>query len=89
MAKFDTTRNYIMNYIQNFLESKMRDVLRTGPQELCIPIGNKHGDEGYMKITFSIAKDGYDGYAVAEEYRLKCEESARKAKKRAEKGKEN
>lgn len=90
MAKFDTTRNDIMNSIQNFLESKTREVLRTGSQEFCIPIVNEHGDEGYMKITFSIPKgsrDGeeYDGYAMAEEYKLKCEENARKAKERAEK----
>ena len=89
-AKFDNVRSDVMNSIQNFLESKTHEVLRTGSQEFCIPIVNEAGDEGYMKITFSIptgSRDGdaYDGYAMAEEYKRKCAEKAEKAKVAAEK----
>lgn len=88
--KFDGVRSHVMDCIRVLLEGAQYDVLRTGSQELCIPITNENGDEAYLKIAFAIptgSRDGdaYDGYAMAEEYKLKCEENARKAKERAEK----
>ena len=83
--KFDNVRIDYMNKIKGFLESEMlAEVLRTGSQEYCVPIVNEKGDESYLVITFKIPKgsrDGeeYDGYAMAEEFKMKVE--AKEAKK--------
>lgn len=89
-AKFDGVRSEVMDCVRVLLEGMQFDVLRTGSQEYCIPITNENGDEAYLKVSFSIptgSRDGdaYDGYAMAEEYKLKCAEKAEKAKVAAEK----
>lgn len=91
MAKeFDEIRNQFMGAIKSMFEASKYDVLRTGSQELCIPVVNENGDEGYIVLTFKVPKgsrDGepYDGYEVAQDYQMKCEEKERKAKIAAEK----
>ena len=70
-------------------EGLQYDVLRTGSQELCLPIVNEEGDEGYLVVTFKLPKgsrdgDPYDGYAMAEEFQLKQKAKAEKAKESAE-----
>jgi hypothetical protein len=89
--KFDKVRIDYMNKIEGFLESEMSaDVLRTGSQEYCVPIVNEEGDEGYLVITFKIPKgsrDGeeYDGYAMAQDYKMKVEAKRAKAEESARK----
>lgn len=89
-AKFDDVRSDVMDCVRVLFEGMQFDVLRTGSQELCVPITNENGDEAYLKVSFSIptgSRDGdaYDGYAMAEEYKRKCAEKAEKAKVAAEK----
>ena len=93
-TKFDGVRNEIMENLKTIYMEKGYDVLQTGSQEFCLPVVGDDMEEGYLVITFKIPKgardcDHYDGYAMAEEYRMKCEEKARKAeesvKKKAEK----
>lgn len=92
--KFDTIRNTFIEDVQEMIERKEYEVLETGSNELCIPIVNADGEEGYLVITFKIPKgsrdgEAYDGYAMAEEFKMKCNEKARKVaeaqKKKAEK----
>lgn len=92
-TKFDEIRRNLMNEVEALLED-WYDVLHTGSQELCVPIVGEDDEEGYLVITFKVPKgsrdgDAYDGYAMAEEYQLKCEAKTRKAaeaaKKKAEK----
>lgn len=88
-TKFDEIRNQFMGAIKAMFEASKYDVLRTGSQELCIPVVNDEKDEGYIVLTFKIPKgsrDGepYDGYAVAEDYKMKVKQKEVDAKKRAE-----
>ena len=89
-TKFDSIRNEIMNSISTVLTEMDYEVLTTGTQELCVPIVGTDNDEGYLVLTFKVPKgsrdgDPYDGYAMAEEFRLKQIAKAEKAKESAEK----
>lgn len=89
-TKFDEVRNRIMADCKVLFEGLQFDVLRTGSQELCLPIVNEDGDESFLVLTFKIPKgsrdgDAYDGYAMAEEYAIKCKLKTEKAKELAEK----
>lgn len=92
-GKFDEIRNKVMEAVSETLANPYDkfgyDVLETGSNELCVPIVNTDGEEGYLVITFKIPKgsrDGepYDGYAVAEDYKMKVKQKEADAKKRAE-----
>lgn len=81
--KFDNVRNEIMFIVCEALNNHEYEILDTGSQEICVPIVNEKGDEGYLVLTFKVPKgsrdgDAYDGYAVAEEYKMKCEAKAQK-----------
>ena len=93
-TKFDAIRDRLMNDAKVLFEGLDYDVLRTGSQEICLPIVGEDAEEGYLVITFKIPKgsrDGepYDGYALAEDYQMKLSEKERKKieaeKKKAEK----
>lgn len=92
--KFDEIRNEIMNKTYHYLNDCEYDTLQTASNEICVPIVNAEGDEGYLVVTFKIPKgsrdgEAYDGYAMAEEYKMKCEAKAQKVaeaeRKKAEK----
>ena len=93
-TKFDNVRDKVMADCKVLFEGLQYDVLRTGSQELCLPIVNDDGDESYLVVTFKIPKgsrdgDPYDGYSVAEEFalkqKLKAEKAKESAKRKAEK----
>lgn len=92
--KFDVIRNKFMDNVQTMIENQDYEVLETGSNEICVPIVNAEGDEGYLVITFKIPKgsrdgEAYNGYDVARDFKMKCDEKARKVaeaeKKKAEK----
>jgi hypothetical protein len=93
--KFEAIRTNYINVFSEILSTQFDyDVLRTGSNEICLPIVNEEGEEGYLQIKFVLpkgARDGeaYDGYAEAENYKFKCEEKAKKKveaeRKKAEK----
>lgn len=89
MAKFDSIRQRLMRDTKTLFEGLDFEVLTTGTQELCVPIVDEEGEEGYIVLTFKIPKgdrDGnpYDGYAVAEDFTMKQKAKAEKAKAQAE-----
>jgi len=88
--KFDDVRERVMKDVKVLLEGLQFDVLKTGSQELCVPVVSEDGEEGYMVVTFKIPSgsrdgDAYDGYAVAQEYEMKCEAKKKKAEESAKK----
>lgn len=88
-TQFDEVRNSIMKAISDLLNEKEYDVLVTGSQELCIPIVGDEGDEGYLVMTFKVPKgsrdgEAYDGYSMAEDYKMKLEAKAEKDRAKAE-----
>lgn len=73
-----------------FLEDIGEEVLITASNELAIPVVDKEGNEHYVVVTVKIptgSRDGdaYDGYAVAQDYTMKCEERKAKAEEKARK----
>ena len=90
-TKFDSVRSAFMAKIRESLEQDGNEILQTGSQEIAIPIvSDDHEDEGWLVITFKIPKgsrdgDIYDGYSMAEDYKLKQAEKAEKKRIAAEK----
>lgn len=91
-SKFDKVRENVMEKVgELFGKMEYDDVLRIGSQELCIPIIGEDNEEGYLVVTFKVPKgsrdgDMYDGYVMAEDYKMRCEAKAEK-KKEADKKK--
>lgn len=66
------------------------EILVTGSNEFCIPCVDDEGNDEFLVVTFKVptgSRDGdaYDGYAMAEDYRMKREAKAEKAKESAKK----
>ena len=87
--KFEAIRTNYINVFSEILSTQFDyDVLRTGSNEICLPIVNEEGEEGYLQIKFVLpkgARDGeaYDGYAEAERKKaekIKKDTESRKAK---------
>lgn len=79
-----------LNLIADYLHAQDEEVLVTGSNEICIPCLDDEGNDEFMVITFKVptgSRDGdaYDGYALAEEYAMKCKEKMEKAKESAKK----
>jgi hypothetical protein len=90
--KFEKVRKSIMDSVSEQLALKNYEVLTTGSQEICVPIVNDEGDEGYLVVVFKIPKgsrdgDEYNGYEVAKEYADKLAEKERKKAEREAKSK--
>ena len=94
MNKFEAIRKEIESICVTALTEKGYEVLTVGSQEYSIPVVNSDGDEGYINIPFKVPKgsrdgEAYDGYEMAEDYKLKVkvkeEKAEAAAKKKAEK----
>lgn len=77
-------KNEYLEKITKFLVDSEEDVVRTGSGELAFPIVLENGDECFITLKISIPTgtrngEDYDGYAVADSYKLDCEKSAEKA----------
>lgn len=79
--------------LSKYLADNGEEVLQTGSQEVAIPCVDSEGNDEYIVITIKVptgSRDGeaYDGYAVAEEYRLRVEKQKETAERlKAEKEK--
>ena len=79
-----------LSKVMEFFSNADEEVLRVGSAEIAIPIVDAAGNEDFIVITVKIptgSRDGeaYDGYSMAEDYRMKQSEKAEKAKVAAEK----
>ena len=96
-AQLETAlRNTYLNLIREMISDKVAtDALAVSASELAIPCLDEEGNEKFVLIKVSIPRgtrngeggyDPYDGYAVAEDYAIDCEEKAhRKADAEAKK----
>ena len=85
----EAIRAEYMEKVRVFLESHKDEVLQVGSNEFASPVVRADGEEDYVVLTFKMPTgsrdgDGYDGYALAEDYTFKCEEKRKKAKVAAE-----
>ena len=87
-AQLETAiRNRFLSFISETISQEMEiDVLPVSASELAVPCLDDEGNEKWALIKVSIPRgtrngagyDPYDGYAVAEDYRIDCEEKAQK-----------
>lgn len=85
----DTLRNHYIEMVSKFLAENGEEILVTGSNEIALPCVDANGEDEFLVLTFKIptgSRDGdpYDGYAMAEDFKLKCEAKAEKAKAAAE-----
>ena len=86
----EALRAKYMGAIMDYLKAQDEEVLVTGSQEIALPCVDEEGNVEFIVITFKVptgSRDGdaYDGYSVAEDYRMREAEKAEKAKVAAEK----
>lgn len=86
----DEIKVRFLDGIAEHLSNVGEEVLRVGSNEIAIPVVDEDGNEKWLVLTFKVptgSRDGdaYDGYAMAEDYKMKCEDKERKAKEKAEK----
>ena len=86
----DNLRTQWFDTFKNFLEGKGEEVLQTASNELAIPVVDAEGGEHFIVVTVKVPSgsrdgDAYDGYAVAQDYTMKCEERKAKAEEKARK----
>ena len=81
-----------MQYMQRINEclSAEDEVLVVGSNELAIPVVDSEGNEKWIVLTVKVptgSRDGdaYDGYAMAEDYRMRQEAKVAKATERERK----
>lgn len=82
-------RKKYMHIIEEALENHEEQVLVTASNEFAIPCVDADGNDEFIVITFKVptgSRDGdaYDGFAVAEDFKMKQAEKAEKAKASAE-----
>lgn len=76
--------------VSEHLENCGEEVLRVGSNEIAVPVVDSEGNEDFLVLTFKIptgSRDGeaYDGYAMAEDFSIKCRQKDEKAKADAKK----
>ena len=76
--------------VSKFLADAGEEVLVTGSNEIALPCVDSEGNDEFIVITFKVptgSRDGdaYDGYSMAEDFKIKTAEKAEKAKIAAEK----
>ena len=86
----DALRAKYIERVSEFLADAGEEVLVTGSNEIALPCVDSEGNDEFVVITFKVptgSRDGdaYDGYSMAEDFKMKSAEKAEKAKIAAEK----
>lgn len=74
--------------VSEHLTNVGEEVLRVGSNEIAIPVLDEDSNEKWLVLTFKVPTgsregDAYDGYAMAEDYAIKCKNKAETAEKKA------
>jgi hypothetical protein len=82
----ENLRNRYIKAVSEFLESLDEEVLRVASNEIALPCVDDDGNDEFIVLTFKIPKgtrdgDAYDGYEMAEDFKMKSEAKAEKQKK--------
>ena len=85
----DALRAKYIERVSKFLADAGEEVLVTGSNEIALPCVDGEGNDEFIVITFKVptgSRDGdaYDGYSMAEDFKMKSAEKAEKAKIAAE-----
>ena len=85
----DALRAKYIERVSKFLADAGEEVLVTGSNEIALPCVDSEGNDEFIVITFKVptgSRDGdaYDGYSMAEDFKMKSAEKAEQAKIAAE-----
>ena len=86
----DALRAKYIERVSKFLADAGEEILVTGSNEIALPCVDSEGNDEFIVITFKVptgSRDGdaYDGYSMAEDFKIKSAEKAEKARIAAEK----
>ena len=86
----DGVRADYLAKVKESFEQIGEEVLITGSGEVCIPCVDSEGNEKWVQIVVKVptgSRDGepFDGYSLAEDWQMKCEEKRAKAEETARK----
>lgn len=81
------------DFLEEVIQRRGDETLRTSSNEIAVPVVDSEGGEHFIVLTIKIptgSRDGdaYDGYAVAEDYAMRCEAKRAKALERERKSAE-
>ena len=76
--------------VTEHLSNVGEEVLRVGSNEIALPVVDAEGEERWLVLTFKVPTgtrqgEAYDGYEMAEDYKMKLENKAIKEQQKAEK----
>lgn len=83
-------RKSYLEMVSQFLADKGEDVLLVKSNEIAIPVVGCEGNEDFLVLTFKVptgankGMEPYDGYEMAQDYKVNLEAKAEKAKAKAE-----
>ena len=83
-------RKEYLEKVSDFLASQGEDVLLVKSNEIAIPVVGCEGNEDFLVLTFKVptgankGTEPYDGYEMAQDYKVSLEAKAEKARKKAE-----
>jgi hypothetical protein len=85
-------RKRYLEMLKEFFNNRDEEVLVTGTNELCFPCVDDEGNEKFIQLIIKIPKgsrDGevFDGYSLAEDFKMKQELNEQKKKEKEEKKK--
>lgn len=89
----DRLRDQYITILSELFSDRGEEVLRTGSNEIALPCVDDESNEKFIVLTVKVptgSRDGdpYDGYSMAEDYKIKSKQKAETAaKKEAEKAK--
>ena len=86
----DELRAKYVERVSKFLADAGEEVLVTGSNEIALPCVDSEGNDEFIVLIFKVptgSRDGdaYDGYSMAEHFKIKSAEKAEKARIAAEK----
>lgn len=78
-------RENYLKILMDIFEKNGEDVQQTNSNEFAFPILDEEGNEKWIQIVVKVPtggrdEDGYDGYGVAESYKMKLKEKEEKKK---------
>lgn len=88
----DTLREIYLKELMDFFGEKGEDVLRTGTNDFCFPCVDEENNDKFIQVVVKVpigSRDGelFDGYSLAESYRIKQKNKAIKRKESEERKK--